>query len=209
MNAADKAAAEAALLKLSDFPSGWTSNPSNSTNAPSDIGQQLADCLHTSQAVLNSGSNNSAESPDFEDSNGNTASNSARYRTSTAEASAEFAVLESQNLPSCLATTVTKVVQYNLEHPSSPNSTVPSGLTVGDAKVAQMSFPPYGDQSIAYRITIPISYKGLNPSVYLDIVGVRRGRATTGLYFEGVGSPFDSTMEQQLTALTVSRLTNT
>jgi hypothetical protein len=72
-----------------------------------------------------------------------------------------------------------------------------------------MSFPSYGDQSIAYRVTIPISYKGLNPSFYIDIVAARKGRATTGLSFVGEVTPFDSSMEQQLTSLTVSRLTNT
>jgi hypothetical protein len=132
-----------------------------------------------------------------------------RYRSSSADASKEFAVLENANLPSCLSTAVSKVIQYNLEHPSTPNSTVPSDLTVGNATVAQMSFPTYGDQSIAYRITIPISYKGLSPSAYLDIVAVRKGRATTGLYFEGEASPFDATMEQQLTGLTVARLAST
>jgi hypothetical protein len=173
------------------------------------VGQQLATCLHTSEAVLNSGAGNKASSPDFADSNGDTASNDVRYRGSTADASAEFIVLQDPKLPTCLQTAVTEVIHYSLEHPTDPSSTVPADLTIGKSTVAQMSFPSYGDQSIAYRVTIPISYKGLSPSFYLDVVGVRKGRATTGLYFQGEVTPFDSSMEQQLTALTVSRLANT
>ncbi len=181
----------------------------NGNSGPTDVGQQLADCLHTSEAVLNSGPGDSANSPNFKDSNGDSASNDVRYRGSVADASVEFAVLENPKLPPCLTSAVTEVIQYNLQHPESPGSTVPPNLTIGNATVAQMSFPSFGDQSIAFRVTIPVSYEGLSPSLYLDIVGVRKGRATTGLYFQGEGTPFDSTLEQQLTAVTVSRLANT
>ncbi len=69
-----------------------------------------------------------------------------------------------------------------------------------------MSFPSFGAQSIAFRITVPITAKGLNVNVYLDAVAVRKGRAYTLLTFQRSSTPVSSSMEESLTALTVRRL---
>src|SRR3974377_118600 len=53
--AADKALAQQAVLKLSDFPTGWTAQPpDNSSSGPNGLDAKLATCLHANLAFLES-----------------------------------------------------------------------------------------------------------------------------------------------------------
>ncbi|HZQ85874.1 MAG TPA: hypothetical protein VFA83_13590 [Acidimicrobiales bacterium] len=72
-----------------------------------------------------------------------------------------------------------------------------------------MSFPSFGDESIAYRMTVPVNLKNLTLSIYLDIVTARKGRAGAELDFEGAGTPFPSDREEHYVGLVIGRLTNT
>jgi hypothetical protein len=71
-----------------------------------------------------------------------------------------------------------------------------------------MSFPTIGDQSAAFRVTIPIAYSGLNIDGQIDMVAFKKGRAIALLVFTAFGTPFDSGMEVQLSNLTASRVSN-
>jgi hypothetical protein len=208
--AGDKSLAVAANLRLSDFPAGWTSTPqSSTTTGPHGLVAQLLSCLHTNLSVLNTNSPTRASSSDFSDSSGDTVSSSVNYLTATSDAQAEMSVLTSAQFPSCFATAVNDVLNYEVNNPSSTGTTLPAGVTLGHASFNQMSFPSYGDQTVAYRSTIPISYDGLNPSVYADFVITRKGRALAALLFESTVTPPDSSLEEQLTGIVVGRLVNT
>jgi hypothetical protein len=208
--AADKALAVAANLKLSDFPDGWTSSPqSNSSTGPQGLDARLASCLHANVSVFNNNDPTQASSPDFSDSNGDTASSGVNYLAVASQAQADMKALTGSRFPSCFTTAVNAILNYELNNPSSTGSTLPAGVSFGQASVAQMSFQSYGNQSIAYRVTVPFSYEGLNPDAYFDIVAVQEGRALAGLFFESTATPFDSSMEEQLTATVVGRLVQT
>ena len=207
--AADKALAQAALLKLSDFPTGWTSTPSTSNQGSQAIDKQLMSCLHVSPQFLDSNNPTNVDSPDFSDANGNTASNSVTYEASASTVQSQFAILTSSTFVPCVQAAVNAEILYAIQHPSNPSDTVPSGLTFGNPTVAQMSFPTLGDQTVAYRVTVPIMYQGLSPDAYVDFVAIQKGRAVAVMTFEGVATPFDSSMAEQLSTLTVGRLANT
>jgi hypothetical protein len=207
--AADKALAQAALLKLSDFPTGWTSLPSTSNQGSPAVEKQLISCLHVSPQFLDSNNPTNVDSPDFSDPNNNTASNSVTYGASASTVHSQFAVLTSTAFAPCVQQAVKTEIAYALQHPSNPSDTVPSGLTFGSPTVAQMSFPTLGDQTVAYRVTVPIMYQGLSPDAYFDFVAIQKGRAVAVMTFEGAVTPFDSSMAEQLSTLTVGRLADT
>jgi len=147
-----------------------------------------------------------AQSPNFSDSDGNQASSDITFDATPAQVQDEFAVFRESQCPSCLQTALDAYITYELQHPSGSNGTVPQGVTVGKSSVAQMSFPSFGDQSIAFRLTIPISADGLNIDGYFDVVAIQQTRVAVSLQFFGVGAPFDANMEEQLTTLTVQRV---
>jgi hypothetical protein len=95
-----------------------------------------------------------------------------------------------------------------INHPTG-GSTLPAGVKLGQSTVEQMSFPTYGDKTIAYQVKIPITYSSLNVSVYLDLIIAIKGRANVATTFQATTSPFPTDQEQHYTGLVVGRLTNT
>ncbi len=208
-SAADVAAAKVANLRLSDFPSGWTSQPSdNSTSGTATIDHELASCMQTSESVLN-GSGPSADSPDFSDSNGSTASSTVGYETSAAKARSDFAVLQSPRLPGCMSQALDRYFRDQIQHPSNPSDTLPAGVGLGQVTVAPLSFPQTADGTVAYRVTVPITGGGISISVYADLVATLKGRAGAMLFLSGTGTPMDPTLERNLTNAVVGRMANT
>jgi hypothetical protein len=208
--AADKALAEAAIFKLNDFPTGWTSKPSTPSSSNEATDRQMSACLHTSVPYLDpSKTGASADSPDFSDSNSNEASNGVTYTASVSQARKQFAVVQSQSFPSCFESAINTLITSEIQHPSNPSDTLPQGASVGKTTVQPMSFPTIGDQSVAYRVTIPITYGGMSVDGQIDIVASQKGRAIALSEFTAFGTPFDSAMEVQLSTLTASRIAST
>jgi hypothetical protein len=206
---ADKAAAQAAALKLSDFPAGWTSKPASNMSPSQDITAQLAKCLGVSQADLTKAPA-LYYSPDFsESSSNNTASSSVGYRASAAFQQSSFANLSGAKVPDCLTTAVAAVINESIKHPTNPSDTLPAGAQVGTTTVSPMSFPQFGDKSIAYQVKVPVSYQSLSIDAYVDIILSIKGRADAAMSFEGVTNPFPVDQAEHYTGLVVGRLTNT
>jgi hypothetical protein len=205
--ATDTAAAQAAALKLSDFPPGWTSSPQTNPTGSGSVGGQLAKCLGVSESQV-SKAPAYYDSPDFSDPNNNTVSSNIGYRPTSGEWTAAFDLISSPKTPDCLAKAVTGVVNYALQHPPS-GSTVPAGLSIGQATAGEMSFPTYGDKSIAYQVKIPVTLKSFPATVYLDEIIAIKGRSGVDMSFQATVTPFPTDQEQHYTELVVGRLTNT
>jgi hypothetical protein len=176
---------------------------------PQDLGQKLATCLHTSVAVLQPSNPAHVRSPDFADSDNNTVSNSVAYHADPATADKEFAVFQQSNFPSCAEAAMKAAIADAILHPKNPSDTLPSGATIGDPTVKQLSFPTVGDKTVAYQVAIPIQYSGLTITLYADLVFMQKGRALASMNYEAASSPFDSTQEEQLATLTAGRLAST
>jgi hypothetical protein len=210
--AADKAAAGAASLKPADFPSGWTSTPHVDSNAPS-IDGEVAACLGVSQQELEHNGPTDAYSADFSDPNANTASSSVGYTADAASAAKEFAIVAGPKMRICLTPALSAVVKFAATHPASPSETLPSGVTVGLPEVVQLPFPMFGDETVAYRVNVPINAsnggKPLSTVLYFDIVTLTKGRATASLYFQAAQTPLPTDEEAHFVGLVVGRLVNT
>ena len=150
-----------------------------------------------------------ADSPDFSDSNANQASGNVTYGTDVSQIRGWFAILQGARFPTCLQQALKAVIANQLAHPSNPSDTLPAGASIGDTTVAQLSFPTLGDQSVAYRVTVPINFNGLSVDAYIDFVAIQKGRAVASFSFSGTSTPFSSEMAVQLSTLTVGRLVNT
>jgi hypothetical protein len=117
-----------------------------------------------------------------------------------AAASEWFSILDRPQIPSCIGEAFRSAILE--ESPGLRKS----GNSVGKARVGQIALARYGDQSVAYRLMVPIVAEGSNLSTYLDYVLVREGRAHTMLAFRRVGNAVGSKMERRVTVLTTRRL---
>jgi hypothetical protein len=169
---------------------------------------QTAKCLGVSESALTK-SPAIYDSPDFSDSNNNTVSSTTGYRATDADQIKSYAIFSSPKAPDCLSKAFTTIINEEINHPSNPADTLPQGVTLGAATVSPMSFPTFGDRSIALRTQIPVSYQGLNLSYCLDLIFSIKGRADVGMQFLSTVTPFPADQEEHYTGLIVSRLTDT
>jgi hypothetical protein len=202
---ADIALAQAAVLKLADFPKGWQATPAATASGNADV--QLAKCLNVSVGALNNNGQGKYDSPVFSaPSNGPSisVSSSVRYASAAAKAQAAFALFSDPRVPGCLNTEIAN----GLKHPSS-GATIPAGVTVGTPSVNTLPLPTFGDQSIGYRVLVPIHASGVTITITDDLVIAVKGRAGLEMNFQTSGAPFTTADEQRYTRLVVSRLRST
>jgi hypothetical protein len=199
---ADRSIAGKALLLLSDFPAGWTQTPREGANQP-QLAAEVATCLHVSASQLEESKPTEVESPQFQEVHDNSVENSVTVLPTNAAAAEYVKVFKEAQAPSCLATAVTKLLAADEQKESGK---LPAGSSFGAASVEPLSFPAEGDQSIAYRISLPFKTKSVTVTFYLDAILAQAGRGYTSLTFTGVGAPIDATMEESLVKLTVERL---
>jgi hypothetical protein len=218
--ARDRALGERALLRESDFSSEYAAAPRGGKEPPQEelathLLIRAATCTRseggwTSYAPLNASAlaykNPATVSEEVSEvgesqAKGNIGVENTITVEPTAAAAREwFSILEQPQLASCVGEAFRA---HAIEE--SPGLRK-SGNSVGKAHVAKVASPRYGDQTVAYRLIIPIFAEGHNLSVYYDYVLVRKGRADVMLTFTRLYVPVSSRMEQRLTALMVRRL---
>ncbi len=187
---------------MSDFPVGWTEAPREGGKQP-QLAAEVAACLHVSASLLQEDNPTEEESPKFRESGGTPVENSVTVAPTNTAAAEYLQAFKEAQAPSCLTTAVGKLVG---KEEQKEGSKLPAGSAFGAASVEPMSFPSEGDESVAYRISLPLKAGSLTITFYLDAVLVQVGRADMSLTFTGTGSPVDAGMEEGLVKMTVARL---
>jgi hypothetical protein len=185
----DQELAEASLLRLSDFPTGWRASESDDDE---DDATALEECFKPDfEGVTVTGR---AESDDFKSGTNTEASSVAAVYSTPAGTEKVFSQFTDGTLADCM-------VSYLKEQ--SP----PEGTKITNVEAGQLSFPPVGEASDARQIVVEVESEGLTPSIYLDLVGIREGRAFSLLLFLDVLSPFSPDEEVELARKVAHRMT--
>lgn len=207
--AADKALAGAADLTLTDFPTGWTSTPAVKGGAdPQDLLGRIQSCFHHNLSALDAHGPTRVTSPLFSDPEHNSVLSTVDYRATDGQVEAAFRLYQNPQYIGCVKSVIGASLKYAITHGS---TTPQAGVTVGAISVNNLALPPYGDQSLAVRILVPILYKGQPAaSEFFDDIAVRRGRAFATVECTGSSlSSFSSSLEQHLVSVVVGRLVKT
>jgi hypothetical protein len=188
--AADRKIAQAATLRLSDFPSGWeesdTSSPSQSAKCP---GIRTAKDTATVRE----------SSSDFNTNNGNTTADNVIYVYSDeAAAQAALAALTGRDNRKCIGKQAADLVKDAVKK---------ENLQVRDVTTGQVSVPAgVGDDRHALRITIPFTYQDTDITATVDYDIIRVGRGLDILELSDVLTPFDDDLRQRLARRSAARL---
>jgi hypothetical protein len=200
------AAATRALWTVSDFPAGWATTPDTGTDATTAADIALASCLRVPAALLTGKAGDTArvKSPNFNAPTGNataseTVSASAGNRVATL-----MTALKQPGAIGCLTTLLNTAIRT--ETAASTDPTI-KNATIGSVQLGQLSTGRYGDDTVAFRATIPITAQGLSLIAYIDEIYIRRGGAVASLTFEDVGTAFDTTTQTQLATTAAAKLT--
>jgi hypothetical protein len=208
--AADQQIAQAALLRLSDFPSGWESTPRDPSTSDTPELQaatnKFAGCLGVNPSLLGDGSDSAeaeAKSDKFTDSHDLEVESTATVSTSSEQAAA-VNLLKQPSARGCFQDFVTAALSDALAHPD-PGEELPKGVTIGDPDVGQLNLPDLHGESVVYRATLPVSAGALRIKLFMDFAFASKGRTGLFLSFLNVGDPFPQDLEVQLTNTSIDR----
>lgn len=195
----EQAVVDAALLELSDFPSGWSQRTAEDEEDPREEDRQraIAECMGVDFERLY-GEDVSADSPTFVSPGDEEISSSAGIEDTEEDARFVVETLATDKALTCIA----EQLQAFMEERSRGED-----AEIGTVAVDRMSFTQLGDRTDAYRITVPIKAEGLEVDAYFDIASVRVGRAGATVQAFSVITPFDTAQLEELTATVVDRLT--
>lgn len=201
---ADLAIAEAALLRLSDFPSGWSEVPDTEEEVSDELNDaqlELAACFGSETESLLDFSPANAETGDFTSPDDDVVSNT--VSVSDQAAAEDFMDrYGADGVAECLTEASAKVVEVGF----SETDDVPDDLTLGTVTVGRLNLTPVGDELVAYRITIPLSAGGLQVEVYLDLIAVRVERGVSGISVESLVFPMNASEIEEYVAIAAERL---
>jgi hypothetical protein len=184
INDADQALAEASVLRLEDFPTGWREVVDDTPDSGAD------ECFDPNfDGIVLTGR---AESDNFEQGEVTSATSVAAVFESAEGAATMFTRVSDGTFTECVANYLRKSSD--------------SDVTVKSVEAAKLAFPALGDESDARQVVAEIESGGLSPSVFVDMIAIRSGRAFSWLLFLDVFTGFDSDQEVGLANAVVGRM---
>jgi hypothetical protein len=196
-NAADdKKLADAAVLKLADFPSGWTEGPPPDDTDEAD--DPFTKCLGSEAKQLDANTSGEAESAEFSRGEGTTANSFVAVLKSEDNAKSAIDIMRSQKLKDCFNDSVGEEIEAS--------AGAEEGVTIGDISLKESSFAKVGDEATALQLSVPISAEAIEITFYADVVFFREGRSIGGLFLGNLESPFPSAEAESLAKKMQARL---
>ena len=180
--------AKSMLLAISDFPSGWSEEPSNEESSAFDKCEPSRE-----------GRTGRAESGDFSKDRSASVSETVAVFDTPEHARAALETIRSRDVADCV---VNVVENGDLNNDKADYS---------DASVGDLSFPSKGDQSTALRFKIHAKVKGQSGlgsevDLFVDTVSVLYGRAGFSISASDVSTPYDSDELEQTVSDALSKV---
>jgi hypothetical protein len=201
----EQAAAEAALLVLSDFPTGWTEEAEEEpTEQELAYQATMAECAGGNGNLLELGGPR-AQSPDFAGPDEQRVEESVTI-VEPAVAEDFMARFAAPGVEECFSDAVRTFVAENFASQDSPSQTLPGDVTIGDVTIGEVLIEPAGDEVVSYRVTIPMTVSGVSVDAFVDIAAVRSGGSVAGLTFQSLFEPFPAEEVEHYVGLAVERL---
>jgi hypothetical protein len=190
----------AALLQLSDLPSGWTSG--SSAASPTRVtpwSSKLAKCVGVPAQVAKEAPTK-VNSPDFTSADQvDAVEDSVSVYPSAAQAQAEYAALASNKTTGCMNSVASLALQKNMQKEAGRTTTVGvvsfAGLPAGAAAL----------QMTGFTVSIPIARSGRVLTVTSTQVDFVSGALLHQVTFNGNGAAFPAPLEEQLLAAAQAR----
>jgi len=186
---ADQAIADAAALKLADFPSGWTATPDD------DDDKSPLDC--PGAEALHGSATGKVTTPTFEnDSNEQVFETLGVFADDTLPSQLIDAI-SNQEFLDCLRDNMVGAIEDAAES---------EDIELGDVQVVPLRVEDRGDESAGARVSIPMIIQGVSLNAALDLTAIRSGRGVLLLGTAGILSPMDDLDREHYAQLASDRL---
>ncbi len=199
--AEDQVIADEAVLTLDDMPTGWEVAPAEDEEEAQaeedELDEAFAECLDIDVSELQSDSP-TADSG-FVNSDDEEVTSKVTVSASEAEIQDDIDRFRDETAQGCYVDVVSEVLATRL---------ISSGedVEIGEITFNELSFEDLGDDSIAFRLTVPLSSEGVDVDLYVDYVIARKGRVAVTNSFQTTFTPFDEAVALELTEIVVDRI---
>jgi hypothetical protein len=185
INAQDQAWAKRVNLTLRDLPSGFRPGPANASNSGGLTCPGYAPDL--SRFTITG----EATSRKFVTATGALVFSSAEIFRTAADQRGDWALTARREALTCLRQLLQQAVG-----------------TAAKVSATVRRAPRLGDRSISFRTTLSVAANGVRATVWLDLLGVARGRGDATLVAMSVRTPPSAALERSLLAKLASRLSS-
>ena len=195
--ASDQEIADSSILSLDDLPPGWEASPSEDDEDEDELDRQFAECLDVDPDLF--ADNDAQAESSFANADDEEITSEVSFEPSVEEVTEIMELIRREDMPGCFAT----IVQDGIAREVAASE---EDVEVGEVMVNEMSFEDLGDDSIAFRVTVPFSSGDFDGELYFDVVTVAVGRAGINMTFQSALTPFDEDLARELTQLVVDRI---
>jgi hypothetical protein len=183
INSADQAWARRVNLTLRDLPSGFRPGAANTSNSGG------LTCPGYSPDLSRFTITGEATSRQFVSSSGASIFSSAEIFRTVADQRGDWALTARREALTCLRTLLQQGV-----------------ATTAKVRATVRPAPRLGERSISFRTTLAVAANGVKATVWLDVLGVARGRGDATVVAMSVRTPPSGALERSLLAKLASRL---
>jgi hypothetical protein len=198
--AEDQELAESAILALDDLPSGWETSPpeEGAEEEELEFDENFADCLDIDVSEVHH-DYPSADSS-FENADDEGIGSEVAVAPSADDVAEDLELLRDPAAQRCFTEEISKFFVKSMLKEGQED------IELGEVTFNELSFEDFGDDSLAFRLTVPVSSQGFEVELYIDYVAVTKGRTGVTTTFQSVFTPFDTEEAQRLTAIVVDRI---
>jgi hypothetical protein len=178
-NSADQAIADAGVLRLSDFPSGWTSKAAEDTDD-----EDTLDCGNYKD--LRDKAVATADSPAFDQEDNSNLRQVVLVWPTEADAREVMNLFSQQDFIDCVGDTYEDRLKKAYDEQG-------EGLKLGDVEVSTLRVEDHGDESTGIRVATEVGKDSISVDVTADVNILRVGRAVSLITALGAFSPVSET----------------
>jgi len=178
-NSADQAIADAGVLKLSDFPSGWSSKPADDTDDEDTLQCGGYEDMRNKATAT-------ADSPSFDQEDSSNLQQVVLVWPTEAEAREVMSLFSQQDFIDCVGDAYEDRLKKAYDEQG-------EGLKLGDVEVSTLRVEDHGDESTGIRVTTDVGKDSISVDVTADVNVLRVGRAVSLITALGAFSPVSET----------------
>lgn len=199
--AADEALADSTLLTLDDLPDGWRALPRPAEQ--SVLGRpelaDLARCLGMDGEGLDTDFPH-AGTPTFLSPAGDMVTARVSLAPDDTRPRRAIEALRDPGAPDCYAEAFQGAGVFGPDE-------APADVEVGTVSGVPLPYADFGNTTVAWRMSVPMSAGNQQVNLYLDTVVVRVGRALITFTFQSQIRPYDRDQSEHVVSILVDRVT--
>lgn len=205
LSATERLDARESLIRLSDFPDGWTTQGKitegdGASGLTKSEATQLTECLEVPPSEIDTAIPHWTSARFVESSDAVTVDDDVSVYPDAAKADTDYSTFSDSKTPGCLVELLGPTIAQQIGAQLQP------GQRVGTVTAGTRDIGSFGTRSGDIELAVPIVEGTKEVPVYVDVIVVVEGRAESTLTASSPGIPFSETLGARLAQVAATRM---